>query len=217
MSGCTYLGTNVAVLINPSIPGAANEPNGNEAIYVHNSTGLTFQNLVGMNMWGDAFVTFGGNENYPTNGMKGTTYSTAMNIFTKNGWSYGLAITFGSNNTFQNIITRNDGPDIEPNDAAEADLTYGNSYTNIVSIDDANPDNGSMFWSGGDNNFCRSSSVCNGGQSVINAFIEGAFSIFPSCTATAPYTITGTWENILPENNQTGSPTCHCGTDCSAK
>lgn len=215
MDGCVYMGTNVAVKDNTKIPEATHEPNQPQPIYVHNSTGLTFKNLVGMNMWGDSFLAFGGNENYPTNGLVGTTYSTAMNIFTKNGWAYGPAIIFGSNNTFKNIITRNDGPDIEPNDAAEGNLTFGNTFKNIQSVVDYNPDNGSMFWSAGGNNHCESSSICNGGQTVTNAIIEGAFHIFPTTTTMPPYTITGTWQNVVLLGNATGAPTCAHGIDCS--
>jgi hypothetical protein len=101
MDRCTYVGTNTGVYWNMDVPGAGNgkQPDANVAIFTSNSTGLRFENLVGLNIWADTFVSLSGNENYPVAGVKGTNDTVVTNVFTKNVWAYGAAIIFGHGNT----------------------------------------------------------------------------------------------------------------------
>jgi len=214
MDGCTYVGTNTGVYWNMDVPGAGNgkQPDANVAIFTNNSTRLRFENLVGLNIWANTFVLLSGNENYPVAGVKGTNDTVVTNVFTKNVWAYGAAIIFGHGNTFSNLVMRNSGPDIEPNNAAQADLTYGNTFTNIQSVIDDKPTNGATIdWSSRGGPFCQASATCNNGQTVTNSTIKGSFHVFPAC---ASGTIGGKWSGITLLSNETGNPTCFCGNHC---
>ena len=210
MKGCTYMGTNP--IIRPFMPLARNVPNSNEAVIEINSTGQTFKNLIGMNMWSDAFITLTSN----------SSNNTVKNIFTKDGWVFGIAMSDGSHNTFDNIHTVNDGIDIEPINAAQAGQTFGNSFDNVQSrVDNPRDRPGITVWSGGGTGACLASSICSTGQSMSNITFTGNFQIFPACYYTNPADkttgiIQGTWQHVSIVDNGTGATLCECGTVCSA-
>jgi hypothetical protein len=223
MNGCTYVGTNPFIRVSRTPHSKPGEmPNSNEPVIDVNSNQQTFQNLIGMNMWSDAFITLTGNENYPLNGIIGSSHNTVKNIFTQMGWDFGVAMSYGSHNTFTNIVNLNDGIDLEPNSSVEADQTFGNSFNGVQSIVGyPKAYSGGTVWSTGGTGYCLASATCTTGQSVSNVTFTGSWIIYPACIYSTPGnnatgTIQGTWQHVSITDNGSGAAVCECGTNCTA-
>lgn len=207
----TYLSTNTFSYWQES--GDGTEGMSNWPIFTNSTSNLVFQNLVGLNIWPDSFVTLSIGSDSNSQGSNG---SLVQNIYVQSGWTNGPALISGSNNTLKNIVGRNTCTDVEPNSTIEANYTSNNTYENITCIHDGTfaPGTGagspSFGWSGG---ACAIGTACAGSTNVAenNNFI-GALSVLAPCNTSNQITIT--WTNNTGSSNSTGSPTCECDNSC---
>lgn len=201
-NGCTWVGTNTGARW--SVPGQSQEPDVARPWFSENSSGLTFQHLTDLNMWGDDDVSLSSSGD----SGPGTTNTTVTDVYSQGGWVYGPSVTTGSGNTFSNNVQRDVCFDNEPNDAAQAGLTHNNTWNGNVCVNDgAFP--GELSASFGSNSNCTENNGCLTTEQIENNTFIGEVYVFPPCTSSG--TLAGIWTNNSAQSNSTGNPACGCG------
>jgi hypothetical protein len=217
VNGCTYVGTNTVGQW--TIPAYADEPNRNHPYYTFNSSNLTFQHMIDMNVWADSDLELSADGDVAG---KSSNYNIVNDVYTQQVDVAGPSVIIGNNNLFENLVGRDACIDLEPNNSTESGNTYSNTFNNDICINDRAYSGatqlGASFGNcytvyGGGGQCCGS---CATTQAITNNTFIGDMTVWMGCASTSSGPITDTWTGNTAVSNSTGKPSCECDSACNA-